>query len=166
MFPRNTIVFANGGDRTKENIPEMDTDDTNIEFLFGVGGENKMNSSSWILKKWSQQKVYRNWGHYTTYFENDTHNVKLKRLVLNTNQSISMQKHFKRNEFWFVENGQGTVYTLINGVKQELQKLNVDDTIKIGVEEWHQLKNTGTQPLIIVEIQYGDLCVENDIERL
>jgi cytidyltransferase-like protein len=166
LFSKDTIVFANGGDRTKENIPEMNIDDTNIEFLFGVGGENKINSSSWILKKWSQQKVYRNWGHYTTYFENNTHNVKLKRLVLNTNQSISMQKHFKRNELWFVENGQGVVYTQKDGVKQEVQQLGIDDTIKIGVGEWHQLKNTGTQPLIIVEIQYGDLCVENDIERL
>jgi mannose-6-phosphate isomerase-like protein (cupin superfamily) len=166
MFPRNTIVFANGGDQTKENIPEMDTEVENVEFIFGVGGENKMNSSSWILKEWSQQKVYRNWGHHTTYFENDTHNVKLKRLVLNTNQSISMQRHFKRNELWFVENGQGVVYTQKDGVKQEVQQLGIDDTIKIGVGEWHQLKNTGTQPLIIVEIQYGDLCVENDIERL
>lgn len=165
LFPKNTIVFANGGDRTKENILEMNTDVKNVEFVFGVGGENKMNSSSWILKKWSQQKVYRNWGHYTTYFENDTHNVKLKRLVLNTNQSISMQRHFKRNELWFVENGQGVVYTQKDGVKQEVQQLGIDDTIKIGVGEWHQLKNIGTQPLIIVEIQYGDLCVEEDIER-
>jgi D-beta-D-heptose 7-phosphate kinase/D-beta-D-heptose 1-phosphate adenosyltransferase len=37
MFPKNTIVFANGGDRTKENIPEMDTDIENVEFVFGVG---------------------------------------------------------------------------------------------------------------------------------
>ena len=49
-WPDYKIVFANGGDRTKENIPEMDTDVDNIEFVFGVGGENKMNSSSWILE--------------------------------------------------------------------------------------------------------------------
>lgn len=166
MFPNNTIVFANGGDRTKENIPEMDTDVENVEFLFGVGGEDKKNSSSWILKNWSQQKTYRSWGHYVTYFENDTHNVKLKRLVLNTNQSISMQRHFKRNELWFVENGRGTIYTQIDGVKQEVQKVDMDDVVKINVGDWHQLVNTGTQPLIIVEIQYGDLCVEEDIERV
>ena len=41
MFPRDKIVFANGGDRTKDNIPEMVFED--VEFVFGVGGENKAN---------------------------------------------------------------------------------------------------------------------------
>lgn len=166
MFPNDTIVFANGGDRTKENIPEMDTEVDNIEFIFGVGGDNKMNSSSWILKKWSEPETYRNWGRYITYFENDSHNVKIKRLVLNTNQSISMQRHFKRNELWYVENGRGVIYTQKDGIKQEVQQLNIDDVVKINIGEWHQLINTGTQPLIIVEIQYGELCEESDIERL
>jgi cytidyltransferase-like protein len=49
------IIFANGGDRTKENIPEMDIKDDNLQFVFGVGGENKQNSSSWILKSWDHK---------------------------------------------------------------------------------------------------------------
>jgi cytidyltransferase-like protein len=49
------IIFANGGDRTKENIPEMDIVDDNLEFIFGVGGVNKQNSSSWILKSWDHK---------------------------------------------------------------------------------------------------------------
>lgn len=52
FYPDCTIVFANGGDRTKTNIPEMDTEDTNLEFVFGVGGETKDNSSSIILKNY------------------------------------------------------------------------------------------------------------------
>jgi D-beta-D-heptose 7-phosphate kinase/D-beta-D-heptose 1-phosphate adenosyltransferase len=42
------------GDRTSENIPEMSIQDPNLEFMFGVGGDYKQNSSSWILKAWSQ----------------------------------------------------------------------------------------------------------------
>lgn len=53
--PLAKIIFANGGDRTKENIPEMDILDDNLEFVFGVGGENKQNSSSWILKSWDHK---------------------------------------------------------------------------------------------------------------
>lgn len=53
LYPEDHIVFANGGDRTKENIPEMVFDD--VEFVFGVGGEDKMNSSSWILDRWKQK---------------------------------------------------------------------------------------------------------------
>ena len=52
FYPHSPIVFANGGDRTKENIPEMDVEDHDLTFMFGVGGEEKINSSSEILKAW------------------------------------------------------------------------------------------------------------------
>jgi cytidyltransferase-like protein len=55
-FPDDRIIFANGGDRTPENIPEMDIVDDNLEFRFGVGGEFKKNSSSWILDQWKSGK--------------------------------------------------------------------------------------------------------------
>ena len=46
-----TVVFANGGDRGKDNTPEIDKYDNhpNVQFAWGVGGDDKMNSSSWIL---------------------------------------------------------------------------------------------------------------------
>ena len=50
MFPNDEIIFANGGDRNKENIPEMSEE--GVQFLFGVGGNFKRNSSSSILDKW------------------------------------------------------------------------------------------------------------------
>lgn len=52
-YPNEHLVFANGGDRTKENIPEETAcKECDVELKFGVGGENKANSSSWILSKW------------------------------------------------------------------------------------------------------------------
>lgn len=52
-YPNAKLVFANGGDRTKENIPEQPIcDKCNVELKYGVGGENKANSSSWILQNW------------------------------------------------------------------------------------------------------------------
>lgn len=57
-YPDARLVFANGGDRTKENIPEEAAcRKYNIELEFGIGGENKANSSSWILQNWFQKKV-------------------------------------------------------------------------------------------------------------
>ena len=47
-YPEDQIIFCNGGDRDKTNIPEMIV--KNIEFEFGVGGDDKKNSSSWIQK--------------------------------------------------------------------------------------------------------------------
>ena len=46
------VVFCNGGDRGKDNTPETVKygDDSRVQFEFGIGGDDKMNSSSWILK--------------------------------------------------------------------------------------------------------------------
>ena len=53
------IIFANGGDRTKENSPEQAL--TGVDFVFGVGGEHKINSSSVILENWRGNLL---WQHY------------------------------------------------------------------------------------------------------
>ena len=56
-YPKAELVFANGGDRTKDNIPEMEAcKKYNVGIVFGVGGENKANSSSWILNNWYNDK--------------------------------------------------------------------------------------------------------------
>lgn len=52
LYPNDIIVFANGGDRTAKNIPEMDIQ--GVEFVFGVGGDNKANSSSDILRRYRE----------------------------------------------------------------------------------------------------------------
>ena len=46
-----TVVFCNGGDRAKKNTPEVDKygENPRVKFQFGIGGDDKMNSSSWIL---------------------------------------------------------------------------------------------------------------------
>ena len=56
MFPEDNVIFANGGDRTKENIPEMSLVSERLQFVFGVGGSNKKNSSSDILSRWEKLK--------------------------------------------------------------------------------------------------------------
>jgi cytidyltransferase-like protein len=52
------LIFANGGDRRLENIPEMTYDGpgsaSHIEFIFGVGGKTKRNSSGKLLRKWKE----------------------------------------------------------------------------------------------------------------
>jgi D-beta-D-heptose 7-phosphate kinase/D-beta-D-heptose 1-phosphate adenosyltransferase len=43
------IYFANGGDRGKDNVPEVDTcKDLGVVMLWGVGG-GKIQSSSWLI---------------------------------------------------------------------------------------------------------------------
>ena len=47
----DTVIFCNGGDRGKTNTPETVKydDDPRVKFEFGIGGDDKKNSSSWIL---------------------------------------------------------------------------------------------------------------------
>jgi D-beta-D-heptose 7-phosphate kinase/D-beta-D-heptose 1-phosphate adenosyltransferase len=49
------VLFCNGGDRGSVNTPEYTEyrNDKRVEFKWGVGGNDKKNSSSWILKKWN-----------------------------------------------------------------------------------------------------------------
>lgn len=55
LFRDKIIKFANGGDRNNNTTPEKKfCDENNIETLFGIGGNDKSNSSSWILKKWNK----------------------------------------------------------------------------------------------------------------
>lgn len=165
MYPDATIIFANGGDRTKENIPEMDLVDDNLEFVFGVGGEDKKNSSSWILDEWKSPKITRPWGYYRVLHE-DGPCIKVKELTVDPGKSLSMQRHKHRFEHWFVTAGTATVNTLDaddNTVMKNFVMTNMQTYI--GKEEWHQLVNKGNTLLKVIEIQFGESCVEEDIER-
>ena len=162
--PNAEIIFANGGDRTQENIPEMSVPD--VEFVFGVGGHDKKNSSSWILEDWKKPRTERTWGYYRVLHEVGA-NTKLKELTVNPKTCLSMQRHEKRAEFWFVAEGEATVYTVDpHSTDYDLMASparHQHTWIKLG--EWHQLCNETNQPLKLIEIQYGEDCVEEDIER-
>ncbi len=165
LFPNDEIIFANGGDRTDKNIPEMDIQDPRLQFAFGVGGEDKKNSSSWILEDWKAPKTERPWGNYRVLHENGKE-VKLKELTVEPHKRLSMQRHNDRAEHWFVAEGTATVYSL--NVKTDVELVGVYNKfqhIHINKNNWHQLCNETDKPLKIIEIQYGSNCVEEDIER-
>lgn len=166
LYPDVEIVFVNGGDRNATNIPEMKMleQDLHLKFEFGVGGDDKKNSSSWILEEWKAPKTERVWGHYRVL--HDTPGVKVKELTVEPGRTLSMQKHFKRNELWFVSEGDCIVHSMLDsGYQLQPQALTKFAKYVILTGEWHQLSNPFDVPCKIVEIQYGEECDENDIER-
>ena len=162
MYPDATIIFANGGDRTEKNIPEMDVKDNNVKFVFGVGGEDKKNSSSWILNEWREPKTERPWGYWTVL--KDIGTVKVKELVIEPGCSLSNQKHTYRNEQWFIVSGTISLFKE-NEMKYGIETFVKNDTILIEKNTWHKATNIGKDDCHIIEIQYGDKCIEEDIER-
>lgn len=162
-YPNDELYFANGGDRDKTNIPEMSVPD--INFLFSVGGDDKKNSSSWILKKWQYYYEERLWGSFYNLFESN--DVKVKELIVNPGEGMSFQKHFKRSEIWLVSKGS----CIVNFSKEDPNKrkniqLNTFDHYLVPVGDWHQITNPYDETCHLIEIQYGEACIEEDIERV
>jgi len=163
MFPEEDIAFANGGDRNKGNIPEMSVE--GIEFIFSVGGDDKKNSSSWILKKWQYYHEDRIWGSFYNLFEGE--GVKVKELIVDPGKGMSFQKHFKRHEIWLVSQGSCVVnYSKDSPENREHVTLNKFDKYIVPLGEWHQITNPFEETCRIIEVQYGEEVVEDDIERI
>ena len=161
LFPNDQIVFVNGGDRTKDNIPEMVVEGVNFDF--GIGGTDKKNSSSWILKEWSQPTVQRAWGTYTVLDTNGTWQV--KELSFDAGKSLSDQRHQHRSEHWHVVSG-SILMELDYGMRTTEAKVYwPGQSIDIPKGVWHKATNVGTEPAKVIEVWLGDILEESDIER-
>ena len=155
------IIFANGGDRTKSNIPEMQY--TNVEFVFGIGGEDKKNSSSWILKEWSQPTTERAWGNYTILDKGTGWQV--KQLEFYEGHALSDQRHFKRSEHWHVVDGVINMFLEDKAGNQTTTLLTPGDSIDIPTGYWHKAVNLDNKSAKVIEVWMGKELTENDIER-
>jgi mannose-6-phosphate isomerase-like protein (cupin superfamily) len=120
-----------------------------------------MNSSSWILEEWKAPKNERQWGYYRVLHE--VPGMKVKELTVDPGKSLSMQKHQYRAEFWIVSEGIASLKRL---GQEGVTVLQPHHQNTIYPKQWHQLINQTDQPVKIVEIQYGEKCDEEDIERL
>jgi cytidyltransferase-like protein len=163
QYPDDEIIFCNGGDRKKDNIPEMQV--KGIFFKFSVGGNDKLNSSSTILKDWEFESEERVWGKFYNLFTDKR--LKLKELVVEPGKGMSFQRHFKRSEIWFISKGACEVnFSDSSPEKAVLKTLATEEVFHVKVGHWHQIINTFDDPCHIIEIQYGEETNEDDIERL
>ena len=161
-YPEAQITFCNGGDRGKDNIPEMEVE--GINFQFSVGGDDKKNSSSWILKEWQYESEDRIWGSFFNLFESD--GVKVKELIVQPGKGMSLQRHFKRSEIWLVSEGKCIVnYSSESADSTKPINLSKHEQLTINTGDWHQITNPFAETCQIIEIQYGSNIEEIDIER-
>ena len=138
------------------------------QFRFGIGGKDKKNSSSWLLRDAiAINKVERQWGFYVDLYQ--TQGCKVKELTIKPGKSISYQRHFHRNEVWYVRKGTGKVRINTCGNTPYVYRtatLRSDDVHLVPNGYWHKLWNESDEDLIIIEIQYGAKTSEDDIERI
>lgn len=100
----------------------------------------------------------RPWGSYQNLFEAAGFLVKL--IEVAPRHRLSLQRHFKREEFWIVVSGEG-VFEL-DGIERAI---SAGAMLRVGVTQTHRVGNRGDAPLVILELQKGE-CREDDIERL
>ena len=160
----DSIIFANGGDRTNTTTPEYTTygEYPSVEFAFGVGGEDKKNSSSWILSDWKSPKTERPWGFYRVLDTGPGWAV--KELTIMPGKSLSDQRHYHRSEHWHVVQGTVTIDTDWNNVQQTTD-VHPQQSYDIGKLVWHRPYNNTDRPVKIIETWFGDVLEESDIER-
>ena len=102
--------------------------------------------------------IKRPWGDYTVLDSGPSY--LLKRIEVLPGEALSLQSHQHRSEHWTVVSGSAEV---VKG--EETFQLKANDSITILQNTKHRLGNSGSDPLVVIEIQFGHLLDEKDISR-
>lgn len=114
----------------------------------------KQNDNTHLIHK----TVYRPWGYYTVLGQGKGFLTKM--IQVNPAQKLSVQSHNHRSEHWVVL--EGTAKVLLEG-KEYI--LSPGHSVDIPVKAIHSLQNPYEEVLKIIEVQKGDLLIEEDIVR-
>ncbi|MBN1534814.1 MAG: phosphomannose isomerase type II C-terminal cupin domain [Spirochaetes bacterium] len=101
----------------------------------------------------------RPWGFYEILADTDSH--KVKRITVLPGKRLSLQRHLKRSEHWFVVSGSAVVTCGPRDVA-----VAPGGYVDIPRGEDHRIRNDGDENLVFIEIQTGSYFGEDDIIRL
>lgn len=184
----DTIIFTKWGDRFASEIPEaILLRNEWVRIVDGLGAKTH-NSSDFVKKikdkedekdlekkiaefpkaltEWRYLEVgNRPWGVY--YVLEDSSLYKVKKLIVHPGKRLSLQSHTKRSEHWTVVSGTATVDIRDPDFKEveQIRMLRANEGCYIPAHHLHRLANTGSEPLVIVEVQCGGYTGEDDITR-
>lgn len=100
----------------------------------------------------------RPWGSYTVLEEGDGY--KVKKIIVNPHEQLSLQMHARRAEHWVVIRGRAQVT-----VGKDTRYCDAHHTVDVPVGVMHRLENPTDEPLEIIEVQSGAYLGEDDIVR-
>lgn len=105
----------------------------------------------------------RPWGSYDVLVDEPDH--KVKTLTVKPGSRLSLQSHRRRQEHWFIVRGEAQV-TLgpikLENDRLEVSTLGAGEFIDIPRGYKHRIGNTGTEPVVFIEVQTGDYFGEDD----
>ncbi|NNF60729.1 MAG: mannose-1-phosphate guanylyltransferase/mannose-6-phosphate isomerase [Gammaproteobacteria bacterium] len=105
------------------------------------------------------REVFRPWGSADRIGSGERYRV--NRLLIKPGGEQSLQRHQHRSEHWVVVRGTAEITC-----DDEVYELMENQSAYISVGMVHRIRNSGADPLEIIEIQTGRAIDDNDIERL
>jgi mannose-6-phosphate isomerase len=106
----------------------------------------------------SQAEDHRPWGYFVVLEDAPDH--KVKRIVVSPGKRLSLQRHQRRAEHWYVVEGEA----LVTLDRKDIP-LKAGQAVDIPRAGWHRMANPGTRDMAFIEVQTGDYFGEDDIER-
>jgi len=101
---------------------------------------------------------YRPWGYYTILEEKDSY--KVKKLVINPHQRLSLQLHHHRDEQWIMVKGKAVLRC-----GDDSREYSESESTTILRGQLHRIENTSDAEAVIIEVQNGEYLGEDDIVR-
>ncbi len=111
-----------------------------------------------MVQEIKDPKEERPWGYFEVLL--DLPHTKVKRLVVNPGQRLSLQSHKLREEHWVIVSGPARVT-----LNQQVRDFNYGEHVYIGRGVKHRLAAPGSQAIEIIETQIGEDFPEEDIIR-
>jgi mannose-1-phosphate guanylyltransferase/mannose-6-phosphate isomerase len=145
-----------------EDLLVIETDDA--LFIGKKGESQKVKNLVDELKKRNAKEPFehltshRPWGSFTILEEGERY--KIKRIVVDPNQRLSLQMHYHRSEHWVVVKGTAKVT-----IGAEEQLIHENESVYVPKSQVHRLENPGKVPLELIEVQVGEYVGEDDIIR-
>lgn len=102
---------------------------------------------------------HRPWGYYEVL--SDGPDYKVKRITVYPGKRLSLQRHRRRAEHWFILRGEA----LVTLGKKEVPFKN-GESVDIPKGEPHRIENRGSVHLTFIEVQTGEYFGEDDVERI
>lgn len=158
MLGRSRLIAGIG----LEDVLVVETDDVIV--VAKKGESQKVKDLVDELKKRERKEayehttMYRPWGNYTTLGEGPGY--KMRKVVVNPGERLSLQMHYHRSEHWIVIGGTAKIT-----IHEEERMVHENESIFIPMSTKHRLENPGKIPLEMIEVQNGKYLEEDDIVR-
>lgn len=162
---RNTMIIGNKRHIATIGLEDCIVIETEDAILITKKGKaQKVKDIVSNLKKDSRPEAeehvttHRPWGSYIILETGSRY--KIKRILVNPGEKLSMQMHYHRSEHWVVVKGSAKVTI---GNKEAF--VHENESVYVPKSTMHRLENPGKVPLEIIEVQNGEYTGEDDIVR-